>query len=102
MITTHWKELIAKGARVRRFDASYEAAWDIVDTIITNAIGQPMLNQTVLQIQKELADSGTSTLDTRAGKYAIEDSPSRKFSFRKAIRPFVGLFNKRKPLIVVN
>ncbi|KAF4588347.1 Proteasome subunit beta type-4 [Pleurotus pulmonarius] len=57
-----WKDLIDKGAKVERFDASFESAWAIIGTV-----HQPLGQEGIL-LQEELANLNKHLSETRAGK----------------------------------
>ncbi|KAF4582662.1 hypothetical protein EYR40_002585 [Pleurotus pulmonarius] len=57
-----WIDLIDKGAKVERFDASFESAWAIIGTV-----HQPLGQEGIL-LQEELANLNKQLSETRAGK----------------------------------
>ncbi|KAF9561427.1 hypothetical protein CPC08DRAFT_603296, partial [Agrocybe pediades] len=59
----HWEPMLAKGARTRRFDDSYDSALSFIRDILRHK-----LLEVYLQIQTEIVDDKKIIPETRAGK----------------------------------
>jgi len=70
MQTIHWKEMVAKGSQVRRFDGNRESAWRVVSVFLERA-SQRRKNlgeEISLQIQTEIVVKRRIIPETKAGK----------------------------------
>jgi hypothetical protein len=59
----YWKDMIAEGSRVQRFEGTHESAWEIVRCILKR-----LEKSEVLRIQNELVNLQQSIPETDAGK----------------------------------
>jgi len=66
----HWKEMLAKGSKVERFNADQESAWKIVSIFLKRASENRLeLGKEIsLQIQDEIAVKRRLIPETKAGK----------------------------------
>jgi len=66
----HWKEMLAKGSKVERFNADQESAWKIVSIFLKRASEnrQELGKEISLQIQDEIAVKRRLIPETKAGK----------------------------------
>ena len=60
---TYWRGMLELGSRMIRFKDSFEAAWDMIDEIVTSEN-----NDHALLLQEELVDLGRRLSETEAGK----------------------------------
>ncbi|KAF8905757.1 P-loop containing nucleoside triphosphate hydrolase protein [Gymnopilus junonius] len=75
LVAGQWKHLIKKGAKVHKFDSSYDSAWRIIEQIVYTAIQRGPI---ILQ---------PNPLHTTAGKYTVEAI--------KTFLPFRSLFGRK-------
>jgi hypothetical protein len=61
--SAYWKDMIAEGSRVQRFEGTHESAWEIIHCILKR-----LENNEVLRIQSELVNLQQSIPETDAGK----------------------------------
>ena len=59
---THWKTMIDHGSQIRRYNCSYDSAWEIV-----NLIRKKEKTDLPIQVQKELVDLQKRLPQTEAG-----------------------------------
>ena len=75
LLAEYWKPLLDKGAKAFRIEDTAASAWKLIDKIISPE-AHKTLNDTVLQIQKEMVDKKKLIPETRAGKelrYTLEE-----------------------------
>jgi hypothetical protein len=75
LVAEYWKPLIDKGARAFRIDDTAASAWKLIERVISPR-EKDTLNQTVLQIQREMVDKKKLIPETEAGKelrYTLEE-----------------------------
>ena len=75
LVAEYWKPLLDKGAKAFCIDNTAESAWKLIERIISPR-AQKTLNDTVLQIQREMVDKKKLIPETRAGKelrYTLEE-----------------------------
>ena len=75
LVAEYWKPLLDKGAKAFCIDNTAESAWKLIERIISPR-AQKTLNDTVLQIQREMVDKNKLIPETRAGKelrYTLEE-----------------------------
>ena len=75
LVAEYWKPLLDKGASAFRLGNTAESAWKLVDRIITPGVHKT-INDTVLQIQREMVDKQKLIPETQAGKelrYTLEE-----------------------------
>lgn len=61
----YWNPLLEQGATTGRFDNSQQAAWKILDSLITRTDG---VSRIALLLQEEMVDLGKQLRDTEAGQ----------------------------------
>jgi hypothetical protein len=75
LVAEYWKPLLDKGAMAFRIENTAASAWKLINRIISPR-AQKTLNDTVLQIQREMVDKKKLIPETRAGKelrYTLEE-----------------------------
>jgi hypothetical protein len=61
----YWKEMLAGGSKVARFDGKYDSAWEIVDMIVKKDAGHS--SRPPLLIQEEMVELKRRLGETQAG-----------------------------------
>ena len=69
---TFWKDMLRNGCKTKRFNHTFDSAWDIVSNVMQN---NPCRT---LQLQEEMGNGGTSFSETTAHR-VIEESRLRWF-----------------------
>ena len=80
----YWKEMLARGSKVARFDRTYESAWEIVDMIIKQDGGHS--SRYPLLIQEEMVELKRPLGETQAGITLYNTSQRLLAEQQEAIR----------------
>ncbi|PPQ79480.1 hypothetical protein CVT26_015216 [Gymnopilus dilepis] len=85
LIAKYWKALLEKGARVRRFDADFRSAWDVIDPVIST-IAQQLSQDTFFGME-------LGGYDAERGPAVRGDDKKRRNALQN-FWPFKGLFKR--------